>query len=83
MKEMTVSLGTNLVSTNEKLTSIPLIELYEKIAHANPTFTNEIEVLRSVYHLSLGNSSVLIKYLAFSKILHDEKSPALFRMCQV
>lgn len=65
MKEMTVSLGTNLVSTNEKLTSIPLIELYEKIAHANPTFTNEIEVLRSVYHLDAKKYSMMKKALPY------------------
>lgn len=65
MEEMTVSLGTNLVSTNEKLTSIPLIELYEKIAHANPTFTNEIEVLRSVYHLDAKKYSMMKKALPY------------------
>ena len=36
MKEQTVSLGTKIVATNEKLTSINMIDLFKMIAHPEP-----------------------------------------------
>lgn len=37
MKEQTVSLGTKIVAANEELTSINMIDLFEMIAHPEPS----------------------------------------------
>lgn len=74
MEKITVSWGTHLVSANERMTSISLIELYEKIAHANSTFTNEIEVLRSIYHLNASKYTMMKKALPYFVCAHFEPS---------
>lgn len=52
MKEQTVSLGTKIVAANEKLTSINMIDLFEMIAHPEPSLRNQTEVLRSIQRMS-------------------------------
>lgn len=51
MKEQTVSLGTKIVAANEKLTSINMIDLFEMIAHPEPSLRNQTEVLRSIQRM--------------------------------
>lgn len=72
MEEITVSLGTNLVSANERMTSISLIELYERIAHANSAFTNQIEVLRSIYQMDGNKYTLMKKSLPYFVCAHFE-----------
>lgn len=72
MEEITVSLGTNLVSANERMTSISLIELYERIAHANSAFTNQIEVLRSIYKMDGNKYTLTKKFLPYFVCAHFE-----------
>ena len=43
MKEQTVSLGTKIVAANEKLTSINMIDLFEMIAHPEPSLRNQTD----------------------------------------
>lgn len=72
MEEITVSLGTNLVSANERMTSISLIELYERIVHANSAFTNQIEVLRSIYKMDGNKYTLTKKFLPYFVCAHFE-----------
>lgn len=72
MEEITVSLGTNLVSANERMTSISLIELYERIAHANSAFINQIEVLRSIYQMDGNKYTLMKKSLPYIVCAHFE-----------
>ncbi len=65
MERITVSLGSCIVSANEKLCSISLIELYEKITHATPTFRNQIEVLRSIYQMDADKYTMMKKALPY------------------
>lgn len=78
MENITVSLGTNLVSANERMNSITLIELYERIAHANSAFTNQIEVLRSIYQMDGNKYSLMKKALPYFVCAHFE--PAVRRL---
>ncbi len=72
MEGITVSFGSSIVSANEKLCSISLIELHEMITHANPTFRNQIEVLRSVYQMDAGKYSMMKKALPYFVCAHFE-----------
>lgn len=72
MKEITVSLGTNIVSANERMTSISLIELYERIAHASSAFVNQIEVLRSIYQMDGNKYTLMKKALPYFVCAHFE-----------
>lgn len=65
-----VSFGTNLVSANEKLTSISMIDLYERIAHPEPSFKNQIEVLRSIHQMDGNKYNLMKKALPYFVCAH-------------
>lgn len=59
MKEQTVSLGTKIVAANEKLTSINMIDLFEMIAHPEPSLRNQTEVLRSIQRMDSAKYNLM------------------------
>ena len=63
MKEQTVSLVTKIVAANEKLTSINMIDLFEMIAHPEPSLRNQTEVLRSIQRMDSAKYNLMKKSL--------------------
>ena len=72
MKEQTVSLGTKIVAANEKLTSITMIDLYEMIAHPEPSLRNQTEVLRSIQRMDSAKYNLMKKSLPYFVCAHFE-----------
>ena len=70
MKEQTVSLGTKIVATNEKLTSINMIGLFELIAHPKPSLRNQTEVLRSIQRMDSAKYNLMKKSLPYFVCAH-------------
>lgn len=70
MKEQTVSLGTKIVAANEKLTSINMIDLYEMIAHSEPSLRNQTEVLRSIQRMDSAKYNLMKKSLPYFVCAH-------------
>lgn len=70
MKEQTVSLGTKIVAANEKLTSINMIDLFEMIAHPEPSLRNQTEVLRSIQRMDSAKYNLMKKSLPYFVCAH-------------
>lgn len=70
MKEQTVSLGTKIVAANEELTSINMIDLFEMIAHPEPSLKNQTEVLRSIQRMDSTKYNLMKKSLPYFVCAH-------------
>lgn len=60
-----VSLGYHLLSSNDRMQIITLVDLYEKISHADSTLISQQEILRSVCHIDTGKYSQLKRALPY------------------
>lgn len=63
--DTTISLGHHLTSPNERMEIITLVDLYERISHANSSLNSQQEILRSVRDLDQSKYAQLKRALPY------------------